>query len=313
MELSGGNNISWKARVTALCALARLGLDAIPLLLDGLDNLDPEIRNLAAQAMGYMGGPGQAARMERLMVEDPDGVVRVYAGMARAMIGGPIPADLAKLVAQYDPLRMAKTRLDLAMKRPPGLRNEPIRETLAAFDLSRMDSARIGQRAPDFILYDQSGTRHQLSEYKGKKSVVLIFVYGVTCMYCTGQIAQIRARLHDFEANDAQVLFVESSESYRAEATLEVVHGPGTSASLSLLSDPSHTVAAAYGVAMQMHHIEWLNRPSSFVIDRDGMIRYEKRGLGVSDRPSPSELLAEVRRLHDSKSPSMLMPPGETH
>ena len=36
-------------------------------------------------------------------------------------------------------------------------------------------SLKVGGNAPDFILNDQDGKQHQLSDYKGKKLVIYFF------------------------------------------------------------------------------------------------------------------------------------------
>tara|TARA_B100000886_G_scaffold51981_1_gene31925 strand:- start:309 stop:467 length:159 start_codon:yes stop_codon:yes gene_type:complete len=36
-------------------------------------------------------------------------------------------------------------------------------------------SLKIGENAPDFILNDQDGKQHQLSDYRGKKLVIYFF------------------------------------------------------------------------------------------------------------------------------------------
>ena len=65
-----------------------------------------------------------------------------------------------------------------------------------------------------------------------------------------------------------------------------------------LLLDPSHIVSATYGVAFQMRiHTELSNRPATFLIDRSGVIRYERRAKTFSDRPSADEILAELKKL----------------
>jgi len=65
-----------------------------------------------------------------------------------------------------------------------------------------------------------------------------------------------------------------------------------------LLVDPSHTVSATYGVAFQMRiHTELSNRPATFIIDRDGIVRYARRAKTFSDRPSPDDVLAELKKL----------------
>ncbi len=52
----------------------------------------------------------------------------------------------------------------------------PIRKTVADYDLSAMDSARLGHVAPDFSLTDLSGKACRLSQFRGKKAVVLTFL-----------------------------------------------------------------------------------------------------------------------------------------
>jgi peroxiredoxin len=65
-----------------------------------------------------------------------------------------------------------------------------------------------------------------------------------------------------------------------------------------ILADPAHTVSATYGVAFQMNiHTEWSNRAATFIIDKEGVIRYERRGRTFADRPKPDELLRELDRL----------------
>ncbi len=65
-----------------------------------------------------------------------------------------------------------------------------------------------------------------------------------------------------------------------------------------LLLDPSLTVSAAYGVAFGMRvHTEESNRPATFIIDKQGVLRYGKRGTSFSDRPTPRQILAELKKL----------------
>jgi hypothetical protein len=52
----------------------------------------------------------------------------------------------------------------------------PIREALTNYDLSQMDSAKVGKPAPDLVLADASGRSHRLSEHRGRKTLVLTFI-----------------------------------------------------------------------------------------------------------------------------------------
>ena len=61
-------------------------------------------------------------------------------------------------------------------------RKVTIVSAVAALSLATMISAqtgesavKVGDKAPDFELSDASGTRHKLSEFRGKKAVVIEF------------------------------------------------------------------------------------------------------------------------------------------
>lgn len=65
-----------------------------------------------------------------------------------------------------------------------------------------------------------------------------------------------------------------------------------------LLLDPAQVVSAIYGVAFQMRiHTEISNRPATFIIDRDGVIRYARRGRAFADRPRVDEILRQLNEL----------------
>ena len=289
---------AWKARMTALTGLAALGPDAIPLLMEALDDPDDEVRDLASQASGYFGDRSMLDRLDRAIREDRSATVRIYATIARAAIAGDPPQELVKEILRHDPHSVVRARLELTLGRGLSNGDTTTRDRLAAYDLSQMDTARLGALAPDFVLSDLNGKSCRLSDFRGKNSVVLVFVYGVTCMYCTGQVATLRHKIDDFEAMGAKVLVLEANEPYRVRATARGASLPAKGdPRLPILYDSAHTVAATYGVAMQMNHVEWLNRPSTFLIDRQGILREAILADSPGDRPSPEMVLSELRRI----------------
>ena len=67
-----------------------------------------------------------------------------------------------------------------------------------------------------------------------------------------------------------------------------------------LLMDPTQTVSATYGVAFQMRiHVERSNRPATFIIDKEGILRYAKRGETFFDRPKPEDIVEVLEGLDD--------------
>ena len=53
---------------------------------------------------------------------------------------------------------------------------KPALDALASYDLGQMDSAKEGKLAPDFALSDASRQTYRLSQFRGKKTVVLTFI-----------------------------------------------------------------------------------------------------------------------------------------
>jgi peroxiredoxin len=108
----------------------------------------------------------------------------------------------------------------------------------------------------------------------------------------------LRDRINDFEDRGVQVLAVDPHESYRVRHMLRDVGLKADAVAFPVLADPANTVSATYGVAFQMNiHTEWSNRPATFILDKEGVIRYERRGKTFGDRPKPDEILKELDRL----------------
>ena len=65
------------------------------------------------------------------------------------------------------------------------------------------------------------------------------------------------------------------------------------------LADPTNQAGAEYGVARQLNvHREWVNRPSVFLIDKEGVLRWARIGKAYNDRPSAEEVLEQIDQWH---------------
>ncbi|CAN5857827.1 hypothetical protein BH23PLA1_BH23PLA1_03180 [soil metagenome] len=108
----------------------------------------------------------------------------------------------------------------------------------------------------------------------------------------------MRNRLEDFEAANAQVLVIDPHESYRVAHMLKEAGFDAEDLHVPVLADPANAVSATYGVAFQMQiHTEWSNRPSVFLIDREGILRTAYRGKTFGDRPTPDDLLQQLGQI----------------
>lgn len=108
----------------------------------------------------------------------------------------------------------------------------------------------------------------------------------------------MREKLDQLEEYNVHLLAIDPHESWAAKYLLKEVGLTTDAVNYPLLMDPAHTVSAAYGVAFQMRiHTEWSNRPATFIIDQEGILRFARRGTSFSDRPTVNDILSEVQKL----------------
>ena len=125
-----------------------------------------------------------------------------------------------------------------------------------------------GSRAPDFELRDQHGAPVRLSDFRGRKTVVLVFFPFAFSRVCTGELSAIRDELPTFQNDNVQVLSVSCDPVYALR-----VFADRDGLSYPLLSDfwPHGDVARSYGV---FDETRGCAVRGTFVIDRDGVVRW---------------------------------------
>jgi HEAT repeat protein len=166
----------WKVRMEALVGLAKIGPSAVPVLVKGLKDGPPATREFAAQALVLFADAGTRPALEQALA-DPKPPVRSYAIQALRMLG-PLPrTERHERIRTKDPSvfgvrPMMAAALERADQPKPGV----LRKALADYDLRSLDSARVGEIAPDLTLTDRTGKAYRLSQFRGKKAVVLRFV-----------------------------------------------------------------------------------------------------------------------------------------
>lgn len=146
-----------------------------------------------------------------------------------------------------------------------------------------------GTPAPDFELKDQTGQPVRLSDYRDKKAVVLVFYPFTFTGVCEGELCSIRDRIEQFQNDEVETLAVsvDSPVVHRVWAEQQGFTFP-------ILSDfwPHGEVARQYGV---FNDVVGAAERGTFVIDRDGTIRYSvHNGL-----PDARDQEAYVQALRD--------------
>lgn len=127
------------------------------------------------------------------------------------------------------------------------------------------DNLKVGDLAPDFKLPDADGKFYSLSEYRGKKPVVIYFYPKADTPGCTKQACGIRDKWSEFEKNGIQVLGI-SVDSREALKNFEEKY----SLNFPLLSDETKEVCKTYGV---LNSLAFASRVT-FIIDKEGKIAH---------------------------------------
>ena len=122
----------------------------------------------------------------------------------------------------------------------------------------------IGDHAPDFELTNQYGESVKLSDFRGKKPVVLVFYPLSFSGICTGELCEIRDNFAKFENENVELLAISVDSKYVQKQFAE-----HEGYKFSVLADfwPHGAVAQAYGVFLEEAGIS--NR-ATFVINIDG-------------------------------------------
>lgn len=156
--------------------------------------------------------------------------------------------------------------------------------TASAADLN------VGDKAPDFALAASDGKTYRLSDFKGKKAVVLAWFPRAFTQGCTIEcrsLAQNGDKIRQYEVAYfmASVDPVEGEKGNKAFAESEKADFP-------MLGDPKKETATAYGVFNEERGVamRW-----TFYIDKDGKIAAVDKA--VKPQTSAEDILAKLAEL----------------
>jgi peroxiredoxin len=134
----------------------------------------------------------------------------------------------------------------------------------------------VGEQAPDFTLRDQDGEKVSLSDYRGRK-VMLVFYPGDFSPVCSDQLSIYQEVKPEIAEKGVELVGISVDSSYAHEAFQEKL-GIDT----TLLSDfePKGEVARAYGSYFEP--AGFANR-TLVLIDEDGVVAW------TYESPNPGE------------------------
>ena len=162
---------------------------------------------------------------------------------------------------------------------------------------TEIDRIAVGTRAPDFTLAKIGGGNTALSSFRGRKNVVLVFYRGYWCPFCIKQLAGLRQLLDAEMKKDTELLAVSVDDEKGTAQTIARISADGTPPDFAFLSDPDHAVIARYGILNPNGGSRGIPHPATYVIDRDGVVRWRDIETDYKIRPTNEAVLAAVRAL----------------
>jgi peroxiredoxin len=149
---------------------------------------------------------------------------------------------------------------------------------------------KVGDVAPDFTLKTANREDWHLSDFRGKKNVVLAFVPFAFSSVCSAQLPSYEAEIDRFKDLDTEVVSISMDSNYALTAWAKSM---GTS--FPLLSDfyPQGQVVDLYGV----RHPAGMAERALFAIDKEGIIRFIEIQDSPGNMPDNENLFEALRRM----------------
>ena len=127
-------------------------------------------------------------------------------------------------------------------------------------------TVKVGDKAPDFTLPSQMGDNVTLSEFLGKKNIVLYFYPKDETAGCTKEACSFRDSYEELTNLGAEVLGV-SGQSVESHQSFATHYG----LPFILLSDEGNKVRELYGVPSSMGIVPGR---VTYIIDKQGVVRH---------------------------------------
>ena len=153
----------------------------------------------------------------------------------------------------------------------------------------------------DLKFSDKEGVEVQLSEVMTRDYLVLVVTrgwFGGVCFYCASQTSRWARRFNELDAYDAQLVVIFPTETQEEtvkidELTQRIQGGdiPNDEIPFPILLDVNLTSVDQLGIRSE------LAKPATYIIDREGRVRFAYVGESIADRPSVDSILQQLANL----------------
>ena len=155
----------------------------------------------------------------------------------------------------------------------------------------------IGAKAPDFTLSTPAGVPVRLAGNVAGGTTVLVVLRGFPgyqCPYCVKQVHDFVEHSADFAAKKATVLFIYPGPPAQLDQHAKefLTKQADLPRNIQLVIDPDYKVTNLYGLRWNAPHETAY--PSTFILNGNGLVSFEKISHGHGDRTSAQDVLSQI-------------------
>jgi peroxiredoxin len=156
-----------------------------------------------------------------------------------------------------------------------------------------------GKPATEFELPDQDGNMVRLSDFKGVRHLLLIFVRGDWCPGCHMMLRTYEKNREKFQQKNVFVMAIGPDPVGVNKGMVEKL-----GVEFKVLADDKQRTAMNYGIQLKDYDNDFAEKyeegiplPASFLIDKNGIVRYVSRPDKVGEFLNPSLIFPIVEKL----------------
>jgi peroxiredoxin len=152
---------------------------------------------------------------------------------------------------------------------------------------------KVGDKVPDFTLADGGGKSVSLSKLTSAAPVTLVVLRGYPgyqCPICSMQVADLVKHADELKSAGAEVVLVyPGPPKDLGQRAKEFMKGRSLPENFSFVTDPDYKFTESYGLRWDAPRETAY--PSTFVIDKEGVVRYAKISKTHGGRAKTDEVL----------------------
>jgi peroxiredoxin len=144
-------------------------------------------------------------------------------------------------------------------------------------------SIQVGQNAPDFTLYSSSKEKITLSDFAGKKNVLILFFPQSFTGVCTTELCGVRDDIARYQNADVEVIAISVDSIFTLAKFKELQQ-----LNFTLLSDFNKEVSTSYDSIYESFtdmNMRGVSKRSAFIVSKSGTVEYAQVLESAGDVP----------------------------